>query len=59
MSGSYRKAIEAIALNDEPLEMDVEAMAGMASVMVVAVAFDKDQDKVAADVIRFREKNPA
>jgi hypothetical protein len=27
--------------------------------MVVAVAFDKDQDKVAADVIRFREKNPA
>jgi hypothetical protein len=51
---SYRHAIELIALNDEPLEMDAEAMAGFASVVVVAEIFGVHQDRVARDVVRWR-----
>lgn len=57
MTGSYRRAIEAIALNDETECRDIDQMAGMASVLVTAITFGKDQDQVAADVVRWRTRN--
>lgn len=57
MAGSWRKAIASIAENDEPDILDTEEMIGYASVMVVADAFDKTSEEVAAAVIRYRKKN--
>ena len=54
---SYREAISVIALNDEPEIMEPEEMEGMASVLVVASIFGLETSKVAADVIRYREKH--
>ncbi len=54
---SYREAIEVIALNDEAEEMNPDAVRGLASVMVIAAIFDVSTEKVAADVVRFREKH--
>lgn len=56
MKPSYREGIEAIALNDEPDELDPESIVGYASVLVLAAAFRTDQDKVAVDVARYRAK---
>ena len=53
---SYRKGVRYIALYDEPRELDAEAMAGYASVHVLAEVFDKDEKLVAADVIKQRFK---
>lgn len=53
---SYREAVEVIALNDEAEEMDAETVRGLASVMVVAAIFDVSTKRVAADVVRYREK---
>lgn len=54
---SYRKAIRYLAGNDEPHEYDPAAMAGYASVHVLAEAFGKTEDEVAEDVIRQRYKD--
>lgn len=54
---SYREAVATIALNDEPEILYPEEMMGMASVLVVAAIFDVEREKVAADVIRYREKH--
>jgi hypothetical protein len=51
---SYRHAVELIALNDEPSEMDAEIVAGLASVVIVSGMFDVDEDKLARDVVRYR-----
>jgi hypothetical protein len=59
MTGSYRRAVEAIALNDEPNCLDIDEMSGYASVLVTAITFGKDQDQVAADVVRWRTRNNA
>ena len=53
---SYRAGVEWIALNDEPQEMDLEAISGYISTILLAVVFDKNIDKVAQDVLRFRER---
>jgi hypothetical protein len=53
---SYREGVEIIALNDEPTEMDPEAMIGFASVMLLAALFGVEQSRVAADVVKFRKK---
>lgn len=53
---SYKRGVAYIALNDEPYEMSAENMSGYASVHVLAEVFDKDERKVAEDVIRFRRK---
>lgn len=58
MAGSYRKGIESIALNDEPECLDVEEMVGYASVMVIADAFGKTSEEVAAAVVRWRLRHP-
>ena len=56
---SYRHAVELIALNDEPCEMDPEAVAGLASVVIISDMFDVDADKLARDVVRYRERDAA
>lgn len=52
---SYREGIEIIALNDEPAELDAEFMTGMATVLLLAELFGVTQERVAKDVVRFRE----
>lgn len=52
----YRAGIEMIALNDEPLEMDADAMVGFATVMLLGFLFGKEQEEVARDVVKFRKR---
>ena len=54
---SYRKGVVYIALNDEPRCVDAEEMRGYASVHVLAEVFDKDEFKVAQDVVKYRKEN--
>lgn len=54
---SYREAIEYIALNDEPMEMDAEAMTGMPTVHLVSVIFGTPRETVAQDVVDYRAKD--
>jgi hypothetical protein len=55
---SYRNAVAWIALNDSPADNDpVEWLSGLVTVCLVADLFGVDQKEVAADVLRYREKN--
>lgn len=49
---SYREGIEIIALNDD---LDSDPI-GLISVMLLAELFGVTQDRVAADIVRFRKK---
>jgi hypothetical protein len=56
---SYRKAIEWIAINDDPgspESMDIECVRHYISVCLIADLFAKDQIIVACAVVRLREK---
>lgn len=53
---SYRHGVEIIALNDEPEETDPEAIAAQVSVCLLADLFGTTTDRVARDVLRFRER---
>lgn len=53
---SYREGVEIIALNDEALEMDPVRMVGMATVLLLAELFGTQQERVAADVIKYRKR---
>lgn len=53
----YKEVIEYIAMNDEPLVTDAEQMVGMPSVQTCAIAFGKEYEKVAEDVVKFRIKH--
>lgn len=53
---SYRDAIDYIAWNDEPEELDAQEMFGMATVQLVSQIFDVPGEKVAEDVVRLRKK---
>ncbi len=53
---SYREAVELIALNDEPSEMDAESVAGLASVQIVSGLFDIEAERLARDVVRYRQR---
>lgn len=54
---SYRAAVRWIAENDAPGDdLTVEEYAGLVSVCLVADLFDVDQERVAADVVRCRER---
>lgn len=55
MRASYRKAIEWIALNDEPGEMNVEITSEMISVGLIADLFGKTQQEVARQVVKRRK----
>lgn len=54
---SYKHGIELIALNDEPLEEELEIVQGFISVGIVADLFGVPTEKVARDVLRYREKH--
>lgn len=54
---SYREAIDYIAYNDEPTELDPAAMLGMPSVQLVAAIFGTPAKVVADDVVRYRKKH--
>lgn len=54
---SYRDAVDAIAWNDEPAEHDADAVAGMASVVIIASIFGVPSEQVAADVVAYRLKH--
>lgn len=56
---SYRNAVALIALNDgpgEPWARDVEQVAGMMSVTLVADLFGVTEERVARDVVACRER---
>ena len=53
---SYREAIKWIADEDEPTIMDPEVISGFISVLLIADIFDVSSKKVAADVLKQREK---
>jgi len=54
MRASYRRAIEIIALNDEPSDTDVDSVEGSLTVQLVADLWGYDSYKVARAVVRFR-----
>lgn len=51
----YEKAIEWIALNDEPTILDWNEVSHMVSVCLVADVFGFSTDRVAVDVVKFRK----
>ena len=51
---SYRYAIQWIARNDEPAELDAGAMKGLLSVCLVADLSSKSPSQVAGDVVKCR-----
>ena len=53
---SYREGVEYIALNDDPDTTDPEVVMGMISVGLLSALFGVTHDRVASDVVRFREK---
>lgn len=52
---SYRDAIHWIAINDEPTQSDPNAVAYFISVLLVADLWKKEEQEVAAAVIRKRK----
>jgi hypothetical protein len=53
---SFKKACEWIALNDEPEELEVEAVEGYLSTQLVADIFGRHSDEVALKIVRIRLK---
>lgn len=52
---SYAEAIEIVAANDEPLDLDPESVSGLASVLLIAWLWGAEPVDVARDVVAFRE----
>ena len=52
---SYRKAVEWVALNDEPEITSADDMSYMISISLIASIFGKTSDEVAKAVIRYRD----
>jgi hypothetical protein len=56
----YERGVQYIAENDEPtltLDTDLEEISDLLSVVAVATAFGKPQERVAADVLRYRKRS--
>lgn len=53
----YQRAIEWIAVNDEPEWTDITMVMEMISVVLIADVFKKNTKKVADDVINYRKAN--
>lgn len=53
---SYRMGVKWIAREDEPRDRDPETIAGYISTLLLADLFEIDPVRVAADVLREREK---
>lgn len=58
MPPKYATAVEWIAVNDEPMELDLEGVQGYISVLLVADVFGKEAEDVAKDVISLRKGAP-
>lgn len=56
---NYREGIDIIAMNDDPMEMDVEAVSESITVMLLAELFGVERERVARDVVRHRTKHGA
>lgn len=54
---SYRDAVAWVADNDDSETLDVETVRSYVTVALVADLFGVEQEKVAADVVKFREKH--
>lgn len=54
---SYREGIEIIALNDNCDVNTVDELVGTTTVFLLAHLFGVEQERVAADVIKFRKKH--
>lgn len=52
---SYRRGVEWIALNDEAGSSDAEDVAGYISTLLLADLFGVEPERVARDVVRYRE----
>jgi hypothetical protein len=52
----YNFAVEWIAMNDDPTCRDVETIAQLISVALIADTFERDPATVACDVLHVREK---
>lgn len=54
----YKFGVEWIAVNDSPNDGDdLEAVATYVSTLLLADLFGKEASKVAADILRYRQKN--
>jgi len=53
----YRFGVMWIALNDEPLDMDVDSVAGFISTLLLADLHEKDPKVVAQDIIKYRTEH--
>lgn len=56
---SYREAVAWVALNDSAADddaLEVEAVSGLVSTVLVADIFDVDPERVARDIIRVRKQ---
>lgn len=56
---SYKAGVEWIALNDETACMDVNEIDGFVSTLLLADLFDVEPSKVAADILKYRQKAQA
>lgn len=54
---SYRKGVEWIALNDDPLVLQVDDLAGTISIALLSDLFEVGQAKVIEDVLKIRKRN--
>lgn len=54
---SYREGIEIIALNDNCDLLTADELVGTGSVFLLAELFGVDQERVAADVVKYRQKH--
>jgi hypothetical protein len=54
---SFRAGVAWIAMNDEPSMAEVEQVAELISVMLLADLFEVEPERVARDVIRYRRKH--
>ena len=53
---SYSEAIAWIGENDDPSTLDPDLVRGIVTVGFVADLFGVEQDKVTADIVKYREK---
>lgn len=53
---SYRHAVEWIARNDEPMDLDPARVGGYISTVLVADLFEVEPEEVAAAIVRKRKK---
>lgn len=52
----YNKAIEWVAFNDEPRDINIESISEMISVGLISDVFNKTPERVAMDVYELRTK---